>query len=144
VPDASYEAKKRAIEKFIEAFNTGNMKLLDGVITDSTTYTFLGTTPLAGVNNARKTIDELGRSAFPEGIKFDIKQIIVDKNFGCVRWEDVATKKGRRYHNYGVFFVEFEAGGAMKRLWEYIDYERFKAFYEYDDIQRKVGESVFD
>ena len=144
MPDTSYEKKKRAIEKFIEAFNTGNMKLLDGVITDSTTYTFLGTTALAGVNNARKTIDELGRSAFPEGIKFDIKQIIVDRDFGCVRWEDVATKNGRRYHNYGVFFVEFGAGGAMKRLWEYIDYERFKAFYDYDDIQRKVGESVFD
>jgi hypothetical protein len=144
VPDASYETKKRAIEKFIEAFNTGNMKLLDGVITDSTTYTFLGTTTFAGVKNARKTIEELGKHAFPEGIKFDIKQIIVDKNFGCVRWEDIATKKGRKYHNYGVFFVEFETGGAMKRLWEYIDYERFKAFFEYDEIQRKVGESVFD
>ncbi len=66
MPDSSYEKKRRAIEKFIEAFNTGNMKLLDGVITDSTTYTFLGTTRLAGVNNARKTIEELGRSAFPE------------------------------------------------------------------------------
>jgi hypothetical protein len=144
VPDASYDAKKRAIEKFIEAFNTGNMKLLDGVITDSTTYTFLGTTTFAGVKSARKTIEELGKHAFPEGIKFDIKQIIVDSNFGCVRWEDIATKKGRKYHNYGVFFIEFETGGAMKRLWEYIDYERFKAFFEYDDIQRKVGESVFD
>lgn len=143
MPGGSYQARKQAIVNFIEAFNTGNMKLLDGVITDKTTYTFLGTTSFAGVNNARKTIAELGKRAFPEGIKFDIKKIIVDKNFGCVRWEDIATKKGRKYHNYGVFFVEFE-GKAMKRLWEYIDYERFKAFVEYDEIQRKVGESVWD
>ena len=135
--------KKRALRNFIEAFNTGNMKLLDGVVTDSTTYTFLGTTRLAGVNNALKTIDELGKSAFPEGIKFDIKQIIVDGSFGCVRWEDFAMKDGRKYHNYGVFFVEFD-GNRIRRLWEYIDYERFKAFFDYDLVQRKVGESVFD
>lgn len=143
VTDASPESKRHALVNFIEAFNTGNMKLLDDVITDSTTYTFLGTTNLAGVNSARKTIDELGKSAFPEGIKFDIKQVIVDGNFGCVRWEDLATKSGRKYHNYGVFFAEFE-GSAIKKLWEYIDYERFKAFYDYDHIQRPVGESVFD
>lgn len=143
MPDSSYEAKRRALVNFIDAFNTGNMKLLDGVITDSTTYTFLGTTSFAGVNNARKTIEELGRSAFPEGIKFDIKQIVVDGNFGCVRWEDLATNKGRKYHNYGVFFVEFE-GPAIARVWEYIDYERFKAYTEYDRIQRPIGESVFD
>ena len=141
--DAAYESKKHSLENFIGAFNAGNMKLLDGVIDDSTTYTFLGTTSLAGVNNARKTIEELGRSAFPEGIKFDIKQIVVDGNFGCVRWEDLATKNGRKYHNYGVFFVEFE-GSTIKKLWEYIDYERFKAFYDYDRIQRPVGESTFD
>jgi len=143
VAGGSSEGKKRALRNFIEAFNTGNMKLLDGVVTDSTTYTFLGTTRLAGVNNALKTIDELGKSAFPEGIKFDIKQIIVDGGFGCVRWEDFATKNGRKYHNYGVFFVEFD-GNRIRRLWEYIDYERFKAFFDYDLVQRKVGESVFD
>ena len=143
MPEASNEAKKRALENFIGAFNTGNTKLLDGVIDDSTTYTFLGTTSFAGVNNARKTIDELGKQAFPEGIKFDIKQIIVDGSFGCVRWEDLATKNGRKYHNYGVFFAEFE-GSLIKRLWEYIDYERFKAFLEYDSVQRPVGESEFD
>ena len=141
--EASYESKERSLRNLIDAFNTGNMKLLDGVINDSTTYTFLGTTRLAGVNNARKTIEELGKSAFPEGIKFDTKQIIVDGNFGCIRWEDLATKNGRKYHNYGVFFVEFE-GSTIRRLWEYIDYERFKAFYDYDHIQRPVGESVFD
>ncbi len=141
--EGSREAKKRALKNFVEAFNTGNMKLLDGVVTGSTTYTFLGTTRFAGVNNAFKTIDELGKSAFPEGIKFDIKQIIVDGQFGCVRWEDFATKGGRKYHNYGVFFVEF-VGDRIRRLWEYIDYERFKAFLEYDHIQRNVGESVFE
>ena len=142
MPDTNHGAKKRALENFIGAFNTGNMKLLDGVIDDSTTYTFLGTTSFAGVNNARKTIDELGRQAFPEGIKFDIKQIIVEGNFGCVRWEDLATNKGRKYHNYGVFFAEFD-GDVIKKIWEYIDYERFKAFLEYDNVQRLVGESAF-
>jgi len=141
VADDSDEAKKRAITNFIEAFDTGNAKLLDGVINDETSYTFLGTTSFAGVNNARKQIDELGKQAFPEGIKFDIKQIIVDGKFGCVRWEDVATKNGRKYHNYGVFFVEFE-GSTIVRVWEYIDYERFKAFLDYDEIQRPVGETV--
>ncbi len=141
--DASYDAKAKSLRNFVDAFNTGDMKLLDGVIDDSTTYTFLGTTRLAGVNNARKTIDELGKHAFPEGIKFDIKQIIVDGNHGCVRWEDLATKNGRKYHNYGVFFVEFE-GSKITKLWEYIDYERFKAFFDYDGIQRPVGESVFE
>jgi ketosteroid isomerase-like protein len=143
VAGAGDEGKRRALRNFIEAFNTGNMKLLDGVITDETTYTFLGTTDFAGVNNARKTIDELGRRAFPEGIKFDIKQIIVDGNFGCVRWEDLATNKGRKYHNYGVFFAEFD-GNAIKKIWEYIDYERFKAFLDYDKVQRPVGDSAFD
>ena len=141
--EASDAGRRRALEKFIEAFNTGNMSLLDGVISDDTTYTFLGTTSFAGVNNARKTIDGLAKLAFPEGIKFDIKQIIVDGNFGCVRWEDIATKNGRRYHNYGVFFVEYE-GNTIKKLWEYIDYERFKAFFDYDHIQRPIGESAFE
>jgi ketosteroid isomerase-like protein len=143
MPGTNIEAKKRALENFIGAFNTGNMKLLDGVIDDSTTYTFLGTTSFAGVNNARKTIDELGKRAFPEGIKFDIKQIIVDGNFGCVRWEDLAMKGGRKYHNYGVFFAEFE-GSLIKKIWEYIDYERFKAFLDYDQVQRPVGESAYE
>jgi ketosteroid isomerase-like protein len=119
------------------------MSLLAGVFTKGATYTFLGTTSFAGVNDAMKTIEELGKSAFPEGIKFDIKQIIVDGDFGCVRWEDFATKNGRKYHNYGVFFVQFE-GDKVQKLWEYIDYERFKVFYDYDSFQQKIGESVFD
>ncbi len=139
----SDEAKRTALRNLIEAFNTGKMKLLEDVFTKSATYTFLGTTRFAGVNNAFKTIDDLGRSAFPEGIKFDVKQTIVDGDFGCIRWEDFATKKGRKYHNYGVFFVKFK-GGKIERLWEYIDYERFKVFLDYDEFQRQIGDSVFD
>lgn len=139
----SDQDKRRALQNLIEAFNSGNTKLLDDVFIKSATYTFLGTTRFAGVNNALKTIDDLGKSAFPEGIKFDIKQILVDGDFGCVRWEDFATKKGRKYHNYGVFFVQFK-GDRVERLWEYIDYERFKVFLDYDDFQRKIGESVFE
>ncbi len=139
----SDQGKRRALKNLIEAFNLGDMKLLEDVFTRSATYTFLGTTRFAGVNNAFKTIDDLGKSAFPEGIKFDIKQLVVDGDFGCVRWEDFATKKGRSYHNYGVFFVQFK-GNKIEKLWEYIDYERFKVFLEYDDYQRKIGESAFD
>ena len=139
----SDQDKRKALKNLIEAFNSGNAKLLDDVFVSSATYTFLGTTRFAGVNNAMKTIDEPGKSAFPEGIKFDIKQIIVDGDFGCVRWEDYATKKGRKYHNYGVFFVQFRRN-KIERLWEYIDYERFKVFLDYDEFQRKIGESVFD
>ncbi len=139
----SDKAKRTALKNLLEAFNTGNKKLLDDVFVKSATYTFLGTTRFAGVNNALKTIDGLGRYAFPEGIKFDVKQIIVDRDFGCVRWEDFATKKGRKYHNYGVFFVKFE-GDKIERLWEYIDYERFKVFLDYDKFQRRIGDSVFD
>lgn len=139
----SDEGKRTALRKLIEAFNTGKMGLLEDVFTKTATYTFLGTTRFAGVNNALKTIDELGRSAFPEGIKFDVKQTIVDGDFGCIRWEDFATRTGRKYHNYGVFFVKFE-GDRIERLWEYIDYERFKVFLEYDEFQRRIDDSVFD
>ncbi len=139
----SDQGKRSALKNLIEAFNSGDMKLLEDVFTKSATYTFLGTTRFAGVNNAFKTIDDLGKSAFPEGIKFDIKQLVVDGDFGCVRWEDFATKKGRSYHNYGVFFVQF-GGNKIEKLWEYIDYERFKVFLDYDDYQRKIGESAFD
>jgi ketosteroid isomerase-like protein len=139
----SAEARRNAIRKLIEAFNSGNMTLLDEAFQKDATYTFYGTTRYAGVNKALSTIDDLGKNAFPEGIKFDTKQIVVDGDFGCVRWEDFATKKGRKYHNYGVFFVQFE-GDKIQRLWEYIDYERFKAFFDYDDYQRKIGESVFE
>ena len=137
------ENRKKAIKKVIEAFNTGDTKLLDEAFTKEATYTFYGTTRLAGVNKALTWIPEAAETAFPEGIKFDIKQIIVEGEFGCVQWEDLATKKGRKYHNYGVFFVQFE-GDKIKKLWEYIDYERFKTFYDYDQFQRKIGESVYE
>ena len=139
----SVEGKKRAIKKLVEAFNTGNIKLLDEAFTKDATYTFYGTTRLAGVNKALTWIPDAARTAFPEGIKFDIKQIIVEGDFGCVQWEDFATKGGRKYHNYGVFFVQFK-GEKIQKLWEYIDYERFKVFYDYDQYQRKIGESVYD
>ncbi len=141
-PALEIETKRQAIKNFIDAFNTGNTKLLDDALTTDATYTFYGTTGFAGVNNALSQITKLGRDAFPEGIKFDIKQIIIEEDFGCVQWEDLATKKGRKYHNYGVFFVHFRAT-KIEKLWEYIDYERFKAFLEYDNLQRGIGETVF-
>ena len=139
---ASLAVKRRALKNLIRAFNTGNLKLLNTVFTKEATYTFYGTTRFAGVNNALATIRELGKSAFPKGIKFDIKKIIVDGDFGCIHWEDFATKEGRNYHNYGVFFVQFKDEKVVK-LWEYIDYERFKTFLDYDHYQRKIGRSVY-
>lgn len=138
----SVEARRSALKNLIRAFNTGNLKLLNEVFTRKATYTFYGTTKFAGANNALSTIRELGKKAFPEGIKFDVKKILVDGDYGCIHWEDLATKNGRKYHNYGVFFVQFEDDKVV-RLWEYIDYERFKTFLEYDSYQRKIGKSAF-
>lgn len=139
---ASVEVKRRALKNLIGAFNTGNLKLLDKVFTRDAKYTFYGTTKFAGVNNALSTIRELGKKAFPEGIKFDIKKIIVEGEFGCIHWEDFAKKDGRTYHNYGIFFVQFKEAKVVK-LWEYIDYERFKVFLDYDQYQRKIGRSAY-
>lgn len=138
----STAARKKTLRNLIRSFTTGNQKLLKESFTPNATWTFFGTTRLAGVLNAVKFVQTVGKTAFPEGIKFNIKQIIVDGSYGCVRWEDLAFKKGRKYHNYGVFFVQFREE-KIQKLWEYIDYERFKAFYDYDDIQRKIGPSAY-
>ena len=134
------EARRDVLKTFIEAFNTGNLTLLEKCLAEGATYTFYGTTKFAGVNDARENIRNLAREAFPEGIKFHIRHIIVDGDHGAIHWEDYATKSGRKYHNYGVFFVQFE-GEKIKHIWEYIDYERFKIFLEYDHYQRNIGET---
>ncbi|MEM3032542.1 MAG: nuclear transport factor 2 family protein [Nitrososphaerota archaeon] len=138
----SQEARRQSLELLIEAFNRGELALLDKCLTEDATYTFYGTTKFAGVNNARENIRNLAREAFPEGIKFWIRHIVVDGDYGAIHWEDYATRSGLKYHNYGVFFVQFE-GEKVKHIWEYIDYERFKVFLEYSNYQRNLGESRF-
>ncbi len=136
----TYETRREVLKTFIDAFNTGDLSLLESCLAEGATYTFYGSTKFAGVSDARENIRNLAREAFPEGIRFHIRNIIVDGDYGAIHWEDYATRSGRRYHNYGVFFVEFE-GDKVKRIWEYIDYERFKVFLDYDQYQRDIGET---
>ncbi|GBC69137.1 hypothetical protein HRbin01_00830 [archaeon HR01] len=138
----SQTEKRESLKLLIEAFNTGDLSLLEKCLAPDAKYTFYGTTKFAGVNDARENIRNLAKEAFPEGIKFWIRQIVVDGDYGAIHWEDLATRSGLRYHNYGVFFVQFE-GNKIKHIWEYIDYERFKVFLEYGHYQRNVGESHF-
>jgi len=118
------------VKEAFEGFNLGNFDRLISILAEDATYYFPGTTPFSGTIKGKEAIKnffaQVGK-LFPQGIKFEIKNVVGTGNVVAIEWEDRATTaQGKAYENKGVHFIEFE-GEKVKALREYLDTEKVKA-----------------
>jgi predicted ester cyclase len=114
---STQESNKQAVIRMNEAFNTGQLEVIDELLADSHTDHGPSRDPRAGAAGIRKKIGML-RQAFPD-LKFTIEQIIAEGDVVAFRWKMVGTQSGefvgyqpshKPIEQFGHDFVTFKDG----------------------------------
>lgn len=123
---SNVERNKRLTREFFAAMSRCDTAALLAAYAPEVRVFTMGQTLISGVRTLQEVAPLAGQvlTAFPQGIRFDIKNVTAEEDRVAVEAEsDAVHVSGAPYHNYYHFLVRFRDDGKITELKEYMDTE---------------------